>query len=128
QKRRMIDSITIFAAAVFVAAGLVKGVIGLGLPTIAMGMLALAMPPLQAAALLVVPSLVTNVWQALAGPFLAATCRRLWPLLLGVCLGTWAGMGLMRDGHDRIGPALLGAALALYALSGLLAVRLQLAP
>ena len=52
-----------FAAAVFLLAGLVKGVIGMGLPTIAMGLLALAMPPADAAALLVIPSLVTNVWQ-----------------------------------------------------------------
>ncbi len=50
------------AAAVFVLAGLVKGVVGLGLPTVAMGLLALRMPAAQAAALLVVPSLVTNVW------------------------------------------------------------------
>ena len=33
-----------------------------------MGLLGLVMPPVQAAALLVVPSLVTNVWQLVAGP------------------------------------------------------------
>ena len=53
---------------VFVLAGLVKGVIGLGLPTVAMGLLSLVMPPLEAAALLIVPSTVTNIWQLLAGP------------------------------------------------------------
>ena len=52
----------------FILAGLVKGTTGLGLPTVAMGLLGLAMPPVQAAALLLVPSLVTNVWQLLAGP------------------------------------------------------------
>ena len=45
----------------FVLAGFVKGVIGLGLPTVAMGLLAIVMPPAQAAALLVVPSFLTNV-------------------------------------------------------------------
>src|SRR4029450_4958570 len=50
-------------AFVFLLAGFVKGVVGLGLPTITMGLLSLAMTPAQAAALLVVPSLVTNVWQ-----------------------------------------------------------------
>ena len=53
---------------VFTLAGFVKGVVGLGLPTITMGLLSLVMAPAQAAALLVVPSLVTNVWQIAARP------------------------------------------------------------
>ena len=52
----------------FLLAGLVKGVVGLGLPTVAVGLLGLLMPPMQAAAILVVPSTVTNVWQLAAGP------------------------------------------------------------
>jgi len=44
--------------AVFVLAGMVKGVIGLGLPTIAMGLLGALMTPSQAAAILVVPALL----------------------------------------------------------------------
>ena len=64
----------ILIAGVFMLAGVVKGVIGLGLPTISMGLLAVLMPPAEAAALLIVPSLATNVWQMLAGPNL----RRLW--------------------------------------------------
>ncbi len=68
----------------FLFAGLVKGVVGLGLPTVAMGLLGLAMPPVEAAALLLVPSLVTNVWQLLAGPRFGALLRRLGPMMLGV--------------------------------------------
>ncbi|MGZ8197008.1 MAG: sulfite exporter TauE/SafE family protein, partial [Burkholderiales bacterium] len=49
-------------AATFGLAGMVKGVIGMGLPIVAMGLLVLFMPPAQAAAVLVVPSLVTNIW------------------------------------------------------------------
>ena len=45
---------------VFLLAGYVKGVIGMGLPTIAMATLGLLLEPAQAAALLVIPSLVTN--------------------------------------------------------------------
>src|SRR5690606_850093 len=99
----MMDQISIFVAAVFVIAGLTKGVIGLGLPTISMGLLALVMPPVQAAALLALPSLVTNVWQMVAGPSFAIVVRRLWPMMLGVCLGTWAGMGLMTGAGARYG-------------------------
>ncbi|MET0706710.1 MAG: sulfite exporter TauE/SafE family protein [Tardiphaga sp.] len=107
-------------------AGFVKGVIGLGLPTIAMGMLAIVMPPIEAAAILILPSLLTNVWQMLAGPSLWAIVRRLWPAMLAVCLGTWAGVGLMTGAYAHYGAALLGCALAIYALTGLTTVRFQI--
>ena len=63
------DSALILAATAgaFLLAGFVKGVIGLGLPTVSIGLLGLLMTPAQAAAILVVPSLVTNVWQAAVG-------------------------------------------------------------
>jgi uncharacterized protein len=106
----------------FVVAGFVKGVIGLGLPTVAMGLLAVVMTPAQAAALLVAPSLLTNVWQAM-GPELAALTRRLWPMLLGICVGVWAGGGLLTaDGGARASIG-LGAVLALYGLLGLTSVE-----
>lgn len=74
-------------AAVFVLAGAVKGVSGMGLPTVAMGLLGLWMAPASAAALLVLPSLLTNVAQCLGrdGP---ALWRRLWPLWLPMVAAT----------------------------------------
>ncbi|MDB5362093.1 MAG: hypothetical protein JWO51_3390 [Rhodospirillales bacterium] len=108
----------------FLLAGFVKGVIGLGLPTVAVGLLGLIMLPVEAAALLVVPSLVTNLWQLFAGPRFGALARRLWPMLVTICLGTWAGAGLLTGGSAGRATAALGAALVLYALVGL--TRLQL--
>ncbi|MDO5613425.1 MAG: hypothetical protein Q4G14_09320 [Paracoccus sp. (in: a-proteobacteria)] len=55
-------------AATFFTAGAVKGITGMGLPTVAMGALGALVSPLAAASLLIVPSFVTNVWQLLAGP------------------------------------------------------------
>ena len=57
---RLLVLIAVFST--FLLAGFVKGVIGLGLPTISMGLLSMVMPPAQAAAILVVPSFVTNAW------------------------------------------------------------------
>jgi len=110
-----------FTLATLLLAGFVKGVTGLGLPTIAMGLLAVVMAPAQAAALLVVPSFVTNVWQLALGPRVGLLLRRLWPMLLGICLGAWAGAGLL-SGGARASLA-LGAALALYAVLGLTSVE-----
>ena len=65
-----------FILAMFALAGFVKGVIGLGLPTISMGLLVLVMRPVEAA-VLVLPSLLTNVWQMLAGPSLTSALKAL---------------------------------------------------
>jgi uncharacterized membrane protein YfcA len=123
----VLDPILIYVGCVFALAGFIKGVIGLGLPTISMGLLAIVMPPVHAAAILILPSLITNVWQMLAGPALSVVLRRLWPMMLAVCLGTWAGLGLMTAASARFGTALLGIALALYAITGLAALRLFVA-
>ena len=120
----MLDGTTVFVAAVFVLAGLVKGVIGLGLPTVSMGLLALVMSTPEAAALLVLPSFLTNLWQMMAGPSLRAVSSRLWPMMLGVCLGTWSGAGLMTGPLAAYGSGLLGLALVAYALTGLVAAGL----
>lgn len=105
----------LFIALVFLLAGYVKGVIGMGLPTIAMATLGLLLEPVQAAAILVIPSFITNAWQFWAGGSKMATLKRLWLMLLFVCLGTWLGIGfLTSDSH--VWPNIwLGSVLALYA-------------
>ncbi len=118
----MIEPIALLTGATFLLAGFVKGVIGLGLPTVAIGLLGLVMAPAQAASLLIVPSLVTNVWQLAAGPRLVPLLRRLWPMMVGICLGTWADIGLLAGGNGRA-TAALGIALAAYAAVGLAAQR-----
>lgn len=121
----MAEPSLLFIALVFTLAGVVKGVIGLGLPTISMGLLATVMSPLHAATILILPSFATNVWQMAAGPALRQVLRRLWPMMVAVCIGTWAGIGLMTGTTARFGTALLGFALALYAILGLTGIRLS---
>jgi hypothetical protein len=122
----MPDGKFVFIAAVFVLAGLVKGVIGLGLPTISMGLLAIVMPPLEAAAILVLPSFLTNVWQMLAGPSLKTIAQRLRLMMAGICAGTWAGAGLMSGAHAGYGSVFLGVALVIYAVTGLRSFRFSI--
>jgi len=121
-------TLLLFVTATFVLAGFVKGVIGLGLPTIAVGILGVAMAPAQAVALLVVPNLVTNGWQITTGPKLGATLRRLSPMLAAICIGTWAGAGLLQQEKDGTATLWLGLALVLYALVGLKAAKLRVPP
>ncbi|VVM81922.1 hypothetical protein PS645_02318 [Pseudomonas fluorescens] len=112
-------TLSLLVVATFLLAGTVKGVIGLGLPTVAMGLLGLAMAPSQAAALLIIPATVTNLWQLAFGGHLSVLVRRLWPMLLAISIGTGAGTLwiAMADSHWVVRG--LGGALLLYALSGL---------
>lgn len=102
---------------VFVLAGGVKGVTGMGLPTVAVSLLGLWMAPAQAAALLVMPSLVTNIAQC-RGPALRRLVSTLWPLWIGMVLSTVWGPDL-----SSIAPIdarlALGVILVVYGLWGL---------
>ncbi|MDX3773045.1 sulfite exporter TauE/SafE family protein [Chromatiaceae bacterium AAb-1] len=104
---------------IFIAAGLVKGVTGMGLPTVAMGLLGSLMSPVAAAALLLMPSAVTNVWQMLAGNYTVELWRRLWPMMLGIVLGTLPGVTLLASIDTAWSGMALGSILIIYAAGAL---------
>lgn len=117
----LMNTMTLFIALVFVLAGLVKGVTGMGLPTVAVALLSLKMAPLEAAALLIVPSALTNVWQLATGAALYPLWRRLRIMLLAVCFGTGVGGALLvsEGAAAHWTAAVLGALLVCYGLLGL---------
>jgi hypothetical protein len=112
-------------ALTFILAGIVKGVTGMGLPTVAMGVLGLLIPPAQAAAFIIIPSLVTNVWQFMAGPDLRALLLRTWPMLLATAVTTLPAAALLTGGLAEHAATALGSVLIVYALVGLANVRLS---
>ena len=123
----MPDAITLLVMATFLVAGTVKGVIGLGLPTVSLAILTVAIDLPTAMVLLLVPSFVTNLWQASLGGNARLLCRRLWPFLLPAGLGVWIGaMALLRVDLALLS-ALLGGLLIVYAAVSLAGLRLALA-
>ena len=122
---QLITSQVLTIALVFTLAGFVKGVAGMGLPTVAMGLLGLLTAPAHAAALIVAPSLITNVWQFLSGAHRLALARRTWSMLAAICLTTWASAGLMTGPGAARAVAWLGIALVAYAAIGFAKVRLS---
>ena len=105
-------------AAVFFAAGLVKGISGMGLPTVAMSLLGLLMPTAAAAALTTLPALATNAAQCL-GPHGRLLLRLLWPAWLGLALATLLAPGLDDAALAQAAPRLLGTVLLAYGAWGL---------
>ena len=122
-----VSGTTIFITLAFLFAGWVKGAIGIGLPTIVMGLLSIVMPPAQAASLMVLPALGTNIWQMAAGPALAKLLRRFATMIVGVFAGTFSTIGLLTQ-SGRGASAALGAVLAAYGAYGLFARRFEIAP
>jgi uncharacterized protein len=115
----MVEPLLLFVAVAFLLAGFVKGVIGLGLPTVSMGLLAVTMPPSHALAIVIVPAIVTNIWQTFVGPYLRDIIRRLWPLMAGTVLGIWLNAGMLTGPYARYGTIVLGLLLVIYAIIGL---------
>ena len=115
----MVDHLLIFIAFAFLLAGFVKGTLGLGLPTVAMGLLATTMAPGQAIAIVIVPASVTNIWQTFVGPYLRDILKRLWPLMLGTVAGIWINAGLLTGPYAAYGTVVLGVLLVIYAIVGL---------
>ncbi|MBM1174786.1 sulfite exporter TauE/SafE family protein [Microvirga arabica] len=109
----------------FFLAGVVKGVTGMGLPTVAMGLLGAFMSPVAAAGLLIVPSFVTNVWQLASGPSFTALVSRFWLMMLGIVLGTVGSASILAGGDVQWTTAGLGTALVIYAVFTLLARQLS---
>ena len=79
-------------AVAFVLAGLVKGVVGGGLPAVAVPiMMAGALEPAHAAALTLISVIATNVWLLTQGGLFVRIIRRYWPIF--ACLAIGSGLG-----------------------------------
>lgn len=112
--------------AAFMLAGMVKGIIGMGLPTVAMSVLGLLMGTPEAVALLALPTLVTNTWQLLGGPGFGRLLRRFAPLLATLAAGAFLGATTLA--HVGFAGGMLGGVLAAYGVFGLLAPQFHVPP
>ena len=70
------------AAIAFLIAGIIKGLIGIGLPTASVGMMSQVIDPRVAIALIVFPSLLSNAWQVWRMGDVLGAARRYWLFLL----------------------------------------------
>lgn len=112
-------------AVIFAFAGSVKGVIGFGLPSISMGLLSAWIAPDLAAAILIIPTFLTNVWQAFVGPHTLAVLRRLWPMFIGVFIGTIATAGIITGANQGLAALPIGGILLVYGVLGLSGLRFR---
>lgn len=97
-----------FAGAVLLLAGAVKGFIGLGMPTVALAMLTLRLDARTAVTLIIVPMLMSNLWQFWRGPDMARCARRHWRYALVLILCVAVTVWLSQSAPDRLLRGVLG--------------------
>ena len=73
---------------IFVLGGSVKGALGVGLPLVAVPLLSLWLPSPQAIAMLAVPVLSSNLWQAMEGKRFMQSLKRFRGLILAQLMAT----------------------------------------
>lgn len=97
----------------------------MGMPTVSLAVMSIAMGLPTAVQIIVVPTIVTNVWQALVGDGLGRLARRFRLLLLATVVGVWIGYFLLFRTSAQLMTALLGAAIVVYSLSALIGFPLM---
>jgi uncharacterized membrane protein YfcA len=110
-------------AAAFIVAGIAKGAIGIGLPPIAVGIMTLAVPLDDALAIMAIPTLTTNVWQAIYGRGLLRLFRRFWTLALTATIALVVVAATLGKLGSAQASAWLGVMLVVYSTIALLAWR-----
>ncbi|MEL6961352.1 MAG: sulfite exporter TauE/SafE family protein [Pseudomonadota bacterium] len=83
------DALAMIAVATFLFAGMIKGVVGIGLPTASIAILAQVTDPRQAIALLLLPALAANAWQVYRSGRLLEAVREFWPFAAVMTVGIW---------------------------------------
>ncbi len=108
----------------FFLAGAVKGVIGLGLPTVSLGLLTAVLDLPSAMALLIIPSLMTNLWQASVGGNGLRIFKRTWLFLILATCAVLIGAAALSRWDIALLSMLLGGLLIAYAALGLSGTRI----
>jgi len=116
-------ALAIFSA--ILLAGLLKGIIGVGFQTVGIAFLTIITNLPNAISLLLIPSLVTNLWQAGAGGKLFTILIRLWPLIITACMMVWFGSIALTSVSLSYLSALLGVLLIVYSAFNLFGFRFE---
>jgi uncharacterized protein len=122
----MTTSQIIFSLAVFLLAGSVKGLVGLGLPTIVIALTTLFLPLTEAMAMIALPTIFTNVWQAAVGGNFWRIVRRQWPLIVPLAATLYLTMWLVGQKGPNWAFLVLASILIVYSGFGLLRIRLHI--
>lgn len=104
----------------FLIGGFSKGLIGMGLPVVVLAVIATPVGVSQGLSILVVPAILTNIWQALDGGALRQILARLWPFYVAAAAGVTIGGFILAGSSEAVLLAILGLVLIVYSVVSLI--------
>ena len=116
----------VFVLCVFFIAGIVKGLVGIGLPTITLALTSFVLPLSDMIALIALPTVFTNIWQAAVGGSFKKIVRRQWPLVLPMMVTLVLTMWWIGRTTPQWAFLVLATILVTYGGLGLLRIRLHI--
>ena len=120
-------TIAVIATFVFLLAGIIKGTVGIGMPTVSVGVLSQIIPPHTAIALVVFPLLASNLWQVIRTGAGLATLRR-YGLLVGcLVVSLWATTFLTARVPADLLLGIISAAMLIFSVTSLLGTQIMIA-
>jgi hypothetical protein len=99
----------------FILAGTVKGVIGLGLPSVSLALLTAALGLKDAMAIMLIPTFCTNVLQGFVGGHFKFVTKKFASLMIAAFIGTWFAAGILAKSEAALLSGLLGISICSYA-------------
>ena len=113
-------AVLLVAALGFFGGGLVKGITGMGLPLVAVPVVALVLDLRDALPLMTASVVLSNVWQVAEAGNVRAAGARFWSIAAAIAGGTWLGVALISAANSRLLEGILGAVVILFVAASLL--------
>jgi len=98
----------------FLIAGSVKGLIGLGLPSVSLALLTATLGLKEAMVIMLIPTLCTNILQGAVGGHFSYVVKRFASLIVTAAIGTWFAAGIMAKSEAALLSGLLGISICAY--------------
>lgn len=114
-----LNDLLVFGLFVYLLSGTIKGVVGIGLPTAAIGLMSQVTEPLNAIALVIVPMVVTNLWQIIRCGHIVRTIRRYGPFAFTLCVFIFISSHFAKDIPAPILQICVGTVVTLFAIDAL---------
>jgi len=116
----------LWCAFALLVAGIVKGILGIGIPVVSVSLMTLAINVPMAVSLLPIPILLSNLWQSLTSHQVRNTVTRFAPLITALIIGTAAGAKLLLLVDQQVLIGIVGFAVLTFAVSAHFSRQFQL--
>jgi uncharacterized membrane protein YfcA len=120
--------LTAYIALAFIAGGIVKGILGMGMPAILMVLLTFIMPPVDAIRLITLPMLFVNIVQYSRGPDPIKIAKGYWIFSAACAVMIILTASNIKSYPEEILLGTIGIAMVFFAVPSLFGLRFSVGP